>query len=72
MKIGLSWYWDPYDFVNCCFCRARYEAHIWIPGPRKQIYLGGFDAPRAAACAHDIVALKVERPPSRMNFPRKL
>lgn len=52
--------------------RCRYEAHLWIPKKGKQVYLGGFNTQRAAACAYDIGALKVKGENAKTNFRKEL
>lgn len=50
---------------------GRWESHVWMPEKSRQIYLGGFDCSMAAACAYDIVAIKVKGEKATTNF-RKL
>ncbi|GMH41931.1 hypothetical protein BSKO_09850 [Bryopsis sp. KO-2023] len=47
----------------------RWEAHIWVPDKKQQIYLGNFSTDERAATAYDIAALKVRREGGRTNFP---
>ncbi|KAL4425661.1 hypothetical protein ABPG75_009677 [Micractinium tetrahymenae] len=46
----------------------RFEGHIWTD--KKQVYLGAYDVPEQAGCAHDIMALKTKPSvrPEDLNF----
>lgn len=51
---------------------GRFEAHVWMPEKSRQAYLGGFKCAMAAACAYDIVAIKVKGDSTTTNFRKKL
>lgn len=68
--IGSRWRHISESCGHVCF--HRYEAYIWVPGTRRQVYLGGFATAAQAAIAHDIVALKVKKTPLVTNFPANL
>jgi len=48
---------------------GKYQADIWINGKSK--YIGSYDTAKQAAEAHDKEAIKLRRPFSKLNYPKK-
>ncbi|KAJ7549896.1 hypothetical protein O6H91_07G073800 [Diphasiastrum complanatum] len=48
---------------------GRFKAKIYLPGPRKHLYLGMFDSAEEAARAYDEVAYQKRGKSTRFNFP---
>ncbi|KAJ7519686.1 hypothetical protein O6H91_20G050800 [Diphasiastrum complanatum] len=51
---------------------GRFKAKIYLPGPRKTLYLGMFDSAEEAAHAYDEVAYLKRGKSTRFNFPDEI